>query len=200
MSGGFFLSDDDSDDDGRGGEYAGAGEYSDGRGGEYAGAGEYSDDEGQREQYYGYNDDGEDRSDPFQRAPEDVLKKRKMVRASLLSPARHRTSASAAVSASTAPIVNLTGSPGSDNGAPPLEHDDVKGDFIGLYAGNSQACNKKYNKEAKINIFYEVLSLEYSILLGDSPPPQLKAVCTSYRENAKRKSRWKLVDIGGAVY
>jgi hypothetical protein len=117
MSGGFFLSDDDSDDDGRGGEYAGAGEYSDGRGGEYAGAGEYSDDEGQREQYYGYNDDGEDRSDPFQRAPEDVLKKRKMVRASLLSPARHRTSASAAVSASTAPIVNLTGSPGSDNGA-----------------------------------------------------------------------------------
>jgi hypothetical protein len=139
----------------------------DGRGGEYAGAEEYSDDDGRR---------------------------------GVFSPARHRTSASAAVSASTAPITNLTGSPGSDNGAPPLEHDDVKVDFIDLYSGSSQACNKKYNKEAKINIFYEALSLEYSILLGDSPPPKLKAVCTSYRENVKKRSKWKLMDIGGAVY
>ena len=54
------------------------------------------------EKYYGVNDEWGNQSDPFQRASEDVLGERRMVRASLsLSPAFARTSASAAASAST---------------------------------------------------------------------------------------------------
>lgn len=153
------------------------------------------------EKYYGHNDKGGSRSDPFQRASEDVLGKRRMVRANLsLSPTFARTSASAAASASTAPIISIDDSPGYDDVASPLKTNDIKGDFIDLYSGSSQTCNKKYKKEAKIDIFYDILSVEDSILLGDSPPPNLQTVCTSYRENCKKRRKWKLEDIAGTVY
>ena len=102
------------------------------------------------------------------------------------SPTFARTSASAAASASTAPIININDSPGYGDSASPLETGDIKRDFIVLYSGSSQTCNKKYNKEAKIDIFYDILPVEDSILLGDSPPPNLKKVCTSYCENSTR--------------
>ena len=150
---------------------------------------------------FGLNDEGGNRSDPFQRASEDVLGTRRMVRANLLlSPTFARTSASTAASASTAPIINIDDSPSDDNGASPLETDDIKVDFINLYSGSSQTCNKKYKKETKIEIFYDILSVEDSILLGDSPPLNLKKVCTSYRENCKKRRKWKLEDIAGTVY
>ena len=126
---------------------------------------------------YGLNDEGGNRSDPFQQASEDVLGTRRMVRANLLlSPTFARTSASTAASASTAPIINIDDSPSDDNGASPLETDDIKVDFINLYSGSSQTCNKKYKKDVKIDIFYDILSVEDSILLGDSPPLNLKKV------------------------
>jgi hypothetical protein len=150
---------------------------------------------------YGLNDEWGNRSDPFQRASEDVLGERRMVRANpSLLPTFARTSASAAASDSTALIINIDDSPGNDNGASPLETEDIKVDFINLYSGSSQICNKKYKKEVKIDIFYHILSVEDSILLGDSPPPNLKKVCTSYRENCKKRRKWKLEDIAGTVY
>ena len=152
-----------------------------------------------RDEDFGLDDEGGNRSYAFQRASDDVLGERRMVRA-CHSPTFARTSASAAASASTAPIINIDDSPGYGDGASPLDTGDIKRDFIVLYSGSSQTCNKKYNKEAKIDIFYDILSVEDSILLGDSPPPNLKKVCTSYRENCTKRRKWKLEDIAGTVY
>ena len=152
-----------------------------------------------RDEDFGLNDEGGNRSYAFQRASDDVLGERRMVRA-CHSPTFARTGASAAASASTAPIINIDDSPGYGDGASPLDTGDIKRDFIVLYSGSSQTCNKKYNKEAKIDIFYDILSVEDSILLGDSPPPNLKKVCTSYRENCTKRRKWKLQDIAGTVY
>ena len=58
------------------------------------------------------------------------------------------------------PPFNINDSPGYGDGASPLENGDIKRDFIVLYSGSSQTCNKKYNKEAKIDIFYDILSVE----------------------------------------
>ena len=61
-------------------------------------------------------------------------------------------------------------------------------------------CNKQYSKTAKIRIFHESLTIENSILLGDSPPRDVEKICTIYRGIATKHRTWKLDDIAGSVY
>lgn len=77
---------------------------------------------------------------------------------------------------------------------------DIKGEFISLFGGSSQICNRLYGKDAKIDIFREALGVENSILLGDNPPLNLQKVCTSYRMNATKHRKWKVGDIAGTVF
>ena len=52
----------------------------------------------------------------------------------------------------------------------------------------------------KIQILYDVLSVEKSVLLGDSPPQRVKHIFLAYRQNVKGRSRWKVQDIAGPIY
>ena len=61
-------------------------------------------------------------------------------------------------------------------------------------------CNKQYRKTTKISIFHESLTIENSILLGDTSPRDLEKICTIYWGIATKHHKWKLDDIAGSVY
>jgi hypothetical protein len=77
---------------------------------------------------------------------------------------------------------------------------DFKVEFISLFGGSSQICNRLYGKDTKINFFCDALGVENSILLGDNPPLNLQKECTSYRMNATKHQKWKVGDIAGTVF
>jgi hypothetical protein len=60
---------------------------------------------------------------------------------------------------------------------------------------NSNKCSHEYKKPCKINIFYKVLCIDKSVLLGDSPPKRVERIFFAYPQNMKARSQWKLPDI-----
>jgi hypothetical protein len=44
------------------------------------------------------------------------------------------------------------------------------------------------------------MTIENSILLGDTPPRDVEKICTIYRRIATKHRKWKLDDIAGSVY
>ena len=65
---------------------------------------------------------------------------------------------------------------------------------------NSNKCSREYKKSHKIQIFYDVLSIDKSVILGNSPPKRVEQIFLAYRQNVKGRNRWKLQDIAGPVY
>ncbi len=50
---------------------------------------------------------------------------------------------------------------------------DISNCFTHLFV-SSNKCSRKYSKPRKIQILYDVLSIDKSVLLGDSPPPPMR--------------------------
>ena len=48
---------------------------------------------------------------------------------------------------------------------------DISNCFAHLFI-NSNKCSREYSKSRKIQILYDVLSVDKSMILGDSPPPK----------------------------
>ena len=64
---------------------------------------------------------------------------------------------------------------------------DISKCFTLLFV-NLNKCSRKYNKACKIQIFYEVLSIDKSELLGNSPPRCVERIFLAYRQNVKGRS------------
>ena len=71
---------------------------------------------------------------------------------------------------------------------------DISNCFTHLFI-NSNKCSREYSKSRKIQIVYDVLSVDKSLLLGDSPPRCVERIFLVYRQNVKGRSRWKVQDI-----
>lgn len=64
---------------------------------------------------------------------------------------------------------------------------DISNCFTHLFV-NSNKCSREYSKSRKIQILYDVLSVDKSIILGDSPPERVKRIFLAYRQNVKGRS------------
>jgi hypothetical protein len=76
---------------------------------------------------------------------------------------------------------------------------DISQSFTHLFV-NSNKCSSEYKKPHKTNIFYKVLCIDKSVLLGDSPPKHVECIYLAYRQNVKARSWWKLPNIAGPIY
>ena len=76
---------------------------------------------------------------------------------------------------------------------------DISNSFTHLFV-NSNKCSREYSKSRKIQILYDVLSVDKSVLLGDSPPRRVERIFLAYRQNVRGRSRWKVKDIAGPIY
>ena len=76
---------------------------------------------------------------------------------------------------------------------------DIAKDFVDLFV-HSNKCSREYKKDCKIKIFYEALTVEMKILLGDSPSQRVDRIYMSYIQDLKSRYRWKLDQIALPVY
>ena len=53
---------------------------------------------------------------------------------------------------------------------------------------NSNKCSREYKKSRKIQIFYDVLSVDKSVILGNSPPKRVEQIFLAYRQNVKGRN------------
>ena len=44
------------------------------------------------------------------------------------------------------------------------------------------------------------MSVDKSMILGDSPPRRVERIFLAYRQNVKGRSQWKVQDIAGPIY
>ena len=56
---------------------------------------------------------------------------------------------------------------------------DIANDYVDLFV-HSNKCSREYKKDCKIKIFYEALTVEMKILLGDSPSQRVDWIYMSY--------------------
>jgi hypothetical protein len=76
---------------------------------------------------------------------------------------------------------------------------DIATDYVDLFV-HSKKVGREYKKDRKILIFYEALTVEKKILLGDSPSQRVDQIYKSYIHDLKCRSRWKLDQIALSVY
>jgi hypothetical protein len=76
---------------------------------------------------------------------------------------------------------------------------DICGDFILLFVG-SRKCQKSYSKKRKVDIFYDALTLEKKVILGNSPPQEVKEKLDLWSQAVKQRGKWTLNRITKSVY
>jgi hypothetical protein len=76
---------------------------------------------------------------------------------------------------------------------------NISQSFTHLFV-NLNKCSCEYKKPRKINIFYKVLCINKSVLLGNSPPKCVECIYLAHRQNVKPRSWWKLPNIAGPIY
>jgi hypothetical protein len=76
---------------------------------------------------------------------------------------------------------------------------DIINEFVNLFV-RSHKCCREYKKDRKIKIFYEALTVDVKVILGDSPSPRVDRIYWSYTQDLKSRSRWKLDQIALPVY
>jgi hypothetical protein len=62
-------------------------------------------------------------------------------------------------------------------------------------------CQKSYSKKRKVNIFYNVLTIEKKVIWGNSPPPrEVMEKFDLWSQALKQQGKWSLDKIPESVY
>jgi hypothetical protein len=76
---------------------------------------------------------------------------------------------------------------------------DLCGDFVPLFA-KSRKIAKDYSKDRKIRIFYDALTVNQRMILGDSPPGVVKETFKLWQGQVRNRAKWSLDRIAEAVF
>ena len=68
---------------------------------------------------------------------------------------------------------------------------DISAEFISLFV-LSRKCQREYSKERKIKIFYEALTVERRVILGDSPPKVVSDKFKLWSQSVRQRAKWSL--------
>jgi hypothetical protein len=76
---------------------------------------------------------------------------------------------------------------------------NICGNFIPLFVG-SRKCQMSCSKKRKVKIFYDALTAEKKVILGNSPPREVKEKFNLWSQAVKQQGKWTLDRIAKSVF